>query len=94
MSDLVGRTPVGATQILELDASTAQGLAVPSGATIALVSVEGSIRWRDDGVPPTASTGHPMNDEHMIYGGALNQLRLVAQAGVRNDPIVTASFYR
>jgi hypothetical protein len=94
MSDLVGRTPVGATQILELDSSVAQGLDVPSGATLALISIEGSIRWRDDGSAPTPSQGHPMGDEHMIYGGALNQLRFIAQAGFRNDPIVTASFYR
>ena len=94
MSDLVGRTPVGTTQILELDSSVAQGLAVPQGATIALVSVEGAVRWRDDGSPPTPSQGHPMVDTYMIYGGSLAALQFVAQTGVRNDPIVTASYYR
>jgi hypothetical protein len=91
MSDLIGRTPVGTTQIVELDASTAQGLDVPSGATFALISIEGAIRWRDDGVPPTASEGHWMVDERMLYGGSLAAVKLIAQS---RRPVATISYYR
>jgi hypothetical protein len=94
MSDfLIGRTPVGTMQVIELDSSTAQGLDVPAGARVALISVEGKIRWAD-GPLPTPSQGHPMSDEHMLYGGSLTSITFVAQAGLANNPIVTASFYK
>jgi hypothetical protein len=94
MSDLIGRTSVGTLQVLELDASTAQGLDVPGGATIALISVEGKIRWRDDGQPPSATQGHFMGDEHMLYGASLGAVAFIAQAGEASNPTVTVSFYR
>jgi hypothetical protein len=93
MSDLIGRTSVGTMQVLELDASVSQGLNVPPGATLALISVEGKVRWRDD-APPSPAKGHWMTDERMLYGGSLAQIRFIAQSGLVNDPIVTVSFYR
>lgn len=92
MSDLVGRTPVGTMQVIELDASTAQGLEVPQGAVLALISVEGAIRWRDDGPPPTPSEGHPMGDASMLYGGSLTAIKLIAQS--RRPVVATISYYR
>jgi len=92
MTDLVGRTSVGVMQVLELDEAVARGLDVPPGATRALISVHGKARWRDDGMPPTASQGHSMVDEYMFYGGPLTTIKFIAQAGP--DAVVTASFYR
>jgi hypothetical protein len=50
-------TPLGCQQITNLGSAT--GFAsVPSGATLAVITVEGaSVRYRDDGTSPTASVG-------------------------------------
>jgi hypothetical protein len=79
-------------QVIELNESTARGLDVPAGATRALISIEGKVRWRDDGVAPTATQGHPMADERVVFSGPFSALKFIAQAGP--DAVVTASFYR
>lgn len=49
--------PLGVQTGLSVGAS-AVSLTVPAGATFALVTCETEpVRWRDDGVPPTASDG-------------------------------------
>lgn len=51
--------PLGYQQILDLTASTA--LTVPAGAIYAIVTPEtNAVRWRDDGVAPTAGIGYPL----------------------------------
>jgi hypothetical protein len=91
MSDLIGRTPAGPTEMLTLGAAP-QGLTVPRGATIALISIEGGpVRWRDD-APPSASQGQAMSPgERMLYGGALAALQFVAQD---QSATVVVSYYR
>ena len=54
--DIGFRKPVGHQQIT--DVSSAVGLTVPPGATVALIGVaDQAVRWRDDGTDPTATVG-------------------------------------
>lgn len=77
-----GSTAVAGTQTgVSLAAATA--LTVPTGANIAVITVEGTnnasgicARWRDDGTDPTASTGSPLAaNAVMVY-----QVKSSAQA--------------
>jgi hypothetical protein len=70
---------LGYQQITSLSASTA--LTVPSGATMALIVPETqAVRWRDDGVAPTASVGMPVAvGESLNYDGDLNRIRFIEQ---------------
>lgn len=69
--------PIGYQQLTSLAASTA--LTVPTGAIEALIVCESqSIRWRDDGVAPTASVGMPLAvGVSFPYMGTLSTLRLI-----------------
>ena len=59
---------LGYQQITSLTASTA--LTVPAGATLAVIVPESqSVRWRDDGVAPTASVGMPLTSPITIVTG-------------------------
>jgi hypothetical protein len=79
-------------QCVELNESAPMGLTVPPGATRALISAEGRVRWRDDGLPPTAKLGHPLDDERMFYGGPLTTIKFIAEAG--RTSVLSVSFYR
>jgi len=70
---------LGYQQITDLSAST--GLTVPTGATLAVIVPETqAIRWRDDGVDPTASVGMPVAiTGAMSYDGDLNRIRFIEQ---------------
>lgn len=70
---------LGYQQITSLSAST--GLTVPSGATLAVIVPEVQpVRWRDDGVAPTASAGMPLGVETVLsYDGDLNRIRFIEQ---------------
>lgn len=61
--------PLGYEQLDNL--SDAVSLTVPDGATVALLSVGNTsvIRWRDDGVAPTATTGMIINPDINVVGG-------------------------
>ena len=49
----------GYQQLTSLSAATK--LTVPAGTTFALISPESqAVRWRDDGVAPTATVGYPL----------------------------------
>src|SRR5258706_7769093 len=54
--------PLGYQQLTMTAAALA--LTVPAGATYAIITVEGSatdtVRWRDDGTPPTSAIGNPI----------------------------------
>lgn len=71
---------LGFQQITDL--SSAIGLTVPSGATLALIVPETqNIRWRDDGANPTASVGMPVFvGASLSYDGDLNRIRFIQEA--------------
>jgi hypothetical protein len=73
---------LGYQQITSL--SAAAGLSVPSDpskppATMAVIIPEGqTVRWRDDGVSPTALVGMPLiADAALVYGGDLTSIRFI-----------------
>jgi hypothetical protein len=70
---------LGYQQITSLSASTA--LTVPTGATMALIVAETQgVRWRDDGVAPTASVGMPLaTGVSLSYDGDLKAIRFIQQ---------------
>ena len=70
---------LGYQQITSLSASTA--LTVPTGATMALIIPElQAVRWRDDGVAPTASVGMPLAvGTSLSYDGDLKAIRFIQQ---------------
>lgn len=67
--------------------TTVQELTIPSAtvggynARIALVQAEGqNIRWRDDGVAPTASVGmRLLSGAELRYDGELTKLQLIEE---------------
>ena len=81
---------LGYQQITSLSSSTA--LTVPAGATLALIVPEAqNVRWRDDGVAPTASVGMlvPANSS-MSYDGDLKAIRFIAAT---SGAILNVSYY-
>lgn len=80
-------TRLGYQQITSLSAST--GLTVPSvdvnglscRPSIAIIVAEGAaVRWRDDGVAPTASVGMPLaTGVTLQYDGDLSQIKFIEQ---------------
>jgi len=62
---------------------TAATLTVPTGATTALISVSTqAIRYRDDGVAPTAGAGFPVSAGSVInYCVQLAAFQAIAQTG-------------
>ncbi len=72
--------PAGYQQITSLSGST--GLTVPAYARFAIIEAETqSVRWRDDGVAPTASVGSllPVQIPFVYTGGpqGLTALRFI-----------------
>lgn len=73
-------TAKGYQQIVALAA--AAPLTVPSGSTQATIMCESQpVRWRDDGVAPTASVGMELLvGQVMIYNGPLAALQFIQEA--------------
>jgi len=71
---------LGYQQITDL--SSAVGLTIPAGATLALIVPETqNVRWRDDGTNPTASVGMPIFvGASLSYDGDLNRIRFIQEA--------------
>jgi hypothetical protein len=71
---------LGYQQITDL--SSATGLTVPVGATRALIApVTQTVRWRDDGVSPTASVGMPVTaGSYLSYDGDLKSVKFIQTA--------------
>lgn len=64
--------------------SSALGLTVPSGANSCLVSITGAnVRWRVDGVSPTASVGHilQLNQYFEFFGDEMKFVKFIAETG-------------
>jgi hypothetical protein len=81
---------LGYQQITSLSAAAA--LTVPDGATLAVVTPESqSVRWRDDGVAPTASVGMPLTLlTTLSYDGDLKNIRFIQQAA---SATINVSYY-
>ncbi len=73
-------TPLGFQFITSLATSTP--LTVPTGATEALIQVMSqNVRWRDDGVAPTATVGMQLRaGGDMLYTGKLTAIRFIEEA--------------
>ena len=84
-------TPLGYQQITSLANPT--GLAVPAGATTAVLEVSGqAVRYRDDGTAPTATVGMPVPAGQQIsYSGNLAAIQFIQQAASATLDVL---FYR
>jgi hypothetical protein len=67
---------------------------IPDRANLVVLRVEGStVRYRDDGVAPTAGVGQPIftTDRPLVYVGNLSAIQFIAASG---SPTLDVSFYR
>jgi hypothetical protein len=74
--------PLGYCQLTSIDASTLlSSCTIPAGSAYAyLVPESQAIRYRDDGVAPTATVGQPLAvGAALFYGGALTKVRVISQ---------------
>ncbi len=73
--------PLGYIQVA-LTAGVPYAISPPEGARMVLLKPEGAdMRYRDDGVAPTASIGMPVADgESLLYDVKLTQLQITGQA--------------
>lgn len=64
-----------------------------AGANYALFRCETSdVRWRDDGVDPTASVGYLLRtNEELVYDGQLSKIKFIRATA---DATIDASYYR
>jgi len=86
-----GWRALGQQQISQ-DAATHGHLTVPGNATCALVVCDAAIRWRDDGVDPTASVGMPLAaGVELWYRGQLSALSIISQSGTA---VVNVAYYQ
>lgn len=85
--------PLGYAQVTATS-SAASLPSIPSGAQVAIISVEtAGIRWRDDQTAPTASVGMPIaaGAAPYEYWGNVSAFEIIAQTG---SPVVDVSYYR
>jgi hypothetical protein len=84
--------PVGFARVFPLTVATALP-AAPAGTKVALIQAEAqNVRWRDDGVNPTAATGMVMTaGDSMIYSGDLSAIRFIESVVGAN---LNVTFYR
>jgi hypothetical protein len=55
---------------------------IPTGTYLLLIQPQGqAVRWRDDGIAPTATVGYPLavGSELRYTAGALNALKVISQ---------------
>lgn len=71
--------PQGYQQIT--DVSSVQQLTPPANACLALIQAEGAaVRWRDDGVNPSASVGmRILANAELRYDGNLSTIRFIQE---------------
>lgn len=88
--------PLGYCQLTSVDTSTLISSCsggIPAGATSALIVAEAqAIRYRDDGVAPSATVGMPLAvGATILYPGTLSAVRVISQtAGAK----VNILFYK
>lgn len=81
MAGVYGKiTPKGYSQTVAIDASSPLASVIPPGSALAFVKVAAqAARWRDDGVPPTATVGFPLAvGELLVYQGNLSAFRIIS----------------
>lgn len=73
--------PQGFQQITDLSASTALTVPHPDVAYAVITCDVQAVRWRDDGVAPTATVGMPMQPGDVLrYDGPLDRIRFIQTA--------------
>ena len=88
-------SPLGYCQLTSIASSTLVsscfgGIPALSGWAVICIDTN-AIRWRDDGVAPTAAVGMPVAaGQCMFYSGTFATLRVIAQTG---SPVVNINFY-
>lgn len=83
--------PLGYQQVV--GAPTTTTLTIPTGGAIAMIltTTTNAIRWRDDGVAPTATVGYPLAaGAELEYTGQLNKFQFIEQASAAT---VDISYY-
>lgn len=89
-------TPISYQQITATTLAAATSLTLPTTytATSAVFCVEtANVRWRDDGVAPTASVGMiaPYGQPCWAYTGSLSAIQFIAASG---SPVLDVTYYR
>ena len=81
---------LGYQQITNVSSSV--GLTVPQGTTLALIVPETqAVRWRDDGIAPSATVGMPIAvGAYFSYDGDLNRIRFFEQIA---GAVLNISYY-
>lgn len=76
-----------------LAVNSATALTVPTGAAFAEICVEGqAVRYTDDGVTPTASTGIPVSASSCFqYAGPLSAFKVIGQT---SGATLDVSYYK
>ena len=88
--------PLGSQVALSVTSSAAVALTVPPDAEFAVISIETqAVRFRDDGVDPTASDGVLLpvtSSSPWVYVGTygLSRIKFIAQSGTA---VLNVSFY-
>lgn len=78
MPDAFLSRPKGYQQITSLSAATALTVPDPDSAYAVIIAEAQSVRWRDDGIPPTASVGMLLPaGSVMTYDGPLDRIRFI-----------------
>jgi hypothetical protein len=85
--------PLGYVQLTSTIASSAASLTVPTGTTHLLMQAETqAVRWRDDGVSPTASVGMLLPvGVPAPYSGTPSIIQFIAAA---SGAVLDISFYK
>lgn len=92
--------PLGYCQLSAAQLAAAIGLAacaggIPSGTTMAFLQAEtANVRYRDDGVAPTAAVGNIIffgAGGSVFYAGTLTRLQFILATG---SPLLNVAFYR
>jgi hypothetical protein len=89
--------PIGFCQLTPLASATTLASCsggIPARARLVGLRAESAgIRFRDDGLAPTATTGLPIftTDRPLIYSGTLSALQFIAASG---SPTLDVLFYR
>lgn len=87
--------PLGYEQLTSTIASSAAGLTnIPPGMVVCTLQAEGqNVRYRDDGVAPTATVGMLLEAgaAPFLYTGTVSALKFIAAT---SGGILNASFYR
>jgi hypothetical protein len=89
-SNFAGGVVDTVTVMTALTFGAAAGAGIPSGTqTLRLTPNTQAIRWRDDGVAPTATVGYPLAaGQELVYTGNPNALQVISQlAGAKIDVV-------